>query len=403
MSITLRPPAEDELDALLHAFRAAFGGVPTARDLARGRARIATGTALIGVDAAGSIAATAASFPFGLATPGGSTAPCAGISLVSVRGDHRRRGVLRAMMDRVLTEAADRGQVYAALWASETPIYGRFGFGPAIPTVEVTLDRRHAALHLAGPVGEVVLVDAATARTAFPPIRAEVAGTRSGLLSRPDAFWEELLAPVEEPDGGGGPRLLALLPGRGYAVHRLELAWTDGGPAGTVHVEELHATDPEAAAALWRFVTDVDLATTTVAHRRPPDDAVLALAVDQGRVATRVGWPLQVRILDLPAALRGRRYATDGEVVLAVTDPRLPGGGGSWRLVVRDGDAEVAPTDLPAELHLDVAALSTVVLGGVRTTQLVAAGRVQEHRPGTAAMLDRMLAVAHAPWQDFMF
>jgi predicted acetyltransferase len=48
-------------------------------------------------------------------------------------------------------------------------------------------------------------------------------------------------------------------------------------------VQELHALDPEATAALWRFVTDVDLATTTVAGRRATDDPVLALVADEGR------------------------------------------------------------------------------------------------------------------------
>ena len=51
---------------------------------------------------------------------------------MTVAPTHRRRGVLTAIMRRQLDEmqAAGREPV-AALWASESSIYGRFGYAPA--------------------------------------------------------------------------------------------------------------------------------------------------------------------------------------------------------------------------------------------------------------------------------
>jgi predicted acetyltransferase len=55
------------------------------------------------------------------------------------------------------------------------------------------------------------------------------------------------------------------------------------------------------------------------------------------RAALRDG--LHVRLVDLPAALAGRRYAAELDVVLAVQDPRCPWNTGSWRLTGGpDGD-----------------------------------------------------------------
>jgi predicted acetyltransferase len=42
---------------------------------------------------------------------------------------HRRRGVLTAMMQRLLDDAVEHSEPLAILTASEGGIYGRFGFG----------------------------------------------------------------------------------------------------------------------------------------------------------------------------------------------------------------------------------------------------------------------------------
>src|SRR5215475_5347450 len=78
----------------------------------------------------GQIVGGAGAFPFELSVPGGSL-PCAGITAVGVHPTHRRRGVLRSMMDAQLRDVHERGEPIAALWASEETIYSRFGYGIA--------------------------------------------------------------------------------------------------------------------------------------------------------------------------------------------------------------------------------------------------------------------------------
>ena len=81
----------------------------------------------------------ASGFRFDTLVPGGAWLPTNGVTRVGVLGTHRRQGLLRAMLTRLLVEGAERGQVLASLRASETPIYQRFGFGLAGEQAECRL------------------------------------------------------------------------------------------------------------------------------------------------------------------------------------------------------------------------------------------------------------------------
>jgi predicted acetyltransferase len=82
----------------------------------------------------------------------GAVLPVAGVSAVSVLPSHRRRGVLRSLMRRQLADIAARGEEpIAALWASETPIYGRYGYGRATANAYFQFERGEGALDAAAP------------------------------------------------------------------------------------------------------------------------------------------------------------------------------------------------------------------------------------------------------------
>jgi predicted acetyltransferase len=400
---TIRTIASDEVERFVAAFSLVFASEPTEHLQRRAERRLEPDRSLVAL-AGDEVVATGAAYAFDLALPGAPAAPCAGVTMISVRPDHRRRGLLTRLLGSLHDQARERGEPFAALWASESPIYGRFGYGPAIPTLELEAQRAHVRLTVPAPVGEVVLVDTATARRELPPIRDAVRRMRPGLLSRSEVWWDTLLDddPVAERDGAG-QRCHALVPGRGYAIYRIASDWQHGAPSGTVRVRELHALDPQAAAALWGFVTDLDLTSRIVAGARPVDDPVLAMIEDTARLTVTNGWPVYLRLLDLPAALAARRYATDGRIVIEVTDALLPDNAGRWELAVDDGVATCRRSDRAPSLALDTRELATVVLGGVRVSQLAAAGRIAVHDATAVARSEAMLATALAPWHEGMF
>src|SRR5215217_5702996 len=84
------------------------------------------------------VVATSGIYSRTLTVPG-AVVPCAGVTWVTVAPTHRRRGVLTAIMRRQLTEVHEQQrEPVAALWASEYPIYGRFGYAPATARAALT-------------------------------------------------------------------------------------------------------------------------------------------------------------------------------------------------------------------------------------------------------------------------
>src|SRR3989442_1770893 len=84
--------------------------------------------------------ATLATQPRTLTVPGpqGTTRDLEADALtgVTVAATHRRRGLLRTMIAESLQAAKDRGDPLTMLIAAEWPIYGRFGYAPALLDAE---------------------------------------------------------------------------------------------------------------------------------------------------------------------------------------------------------------------------------------------------------------------------
>ncbi|MFP4635963.1 MAG: GNAT family N-acetyltransferase [Nitriliruptoraceae bacterium] len=337
-----------------------------------------------------------------VSVPGGPPISCAGITAVGVAQTHRRRGLLRRMMVTALDEATERGEPVAMLFASESAIYGRFGFGVTAPGVGHRIDRGVA---FRDPVDRS-LVEPATPEEAlatWPAILADLRRQRPGCVDRSEAIWR--LAVVDDPPShrdGASARRLVHVPGRGYARYRIKEHYDQALPQGEVRVGELVATDAEAEAALWQHVCDIDLTTTVEAWFRPPDDALTELLIDPLRARTRVGPPLYARLLDVPAALTARTYASTDTLSLTIHDASRDQGG-TYRLAATPDGAEVDETTGEPDLSMPIDVAASVWLGGVRATHLLAARRLTEHRPGAAARLDRLVSVDRLPWSPFEF
>src|SRR5262249_46735177 len=212
----------------------------------------------------GQIIGGAGAFPFELSVPG-SSLPCAGVTAVGGRPTPRGPGALRAMMDAQLLDVHERGEPIAALWASEETIYGRFGYGLASWGGELKVSHEWDAfaepLELAGTTRFVTPEEA---RELFPPIYEAVRRERPGMLSRSETWWAE--RPLRCPEGeSNGPRRFVVLEVDGeplaYAIYRTHFDFEGGLPASRLVVREALGATPEAMAAIWRFLLDVDWMT----------------------------------------------------------------------------------------------------------------------------------------------
>ncbi|MGH3001833.1 MAG: GNAT family N-acetyltransferase [Gaiellaceae bacterium] len=352
----------------------------------------------------GRVVGGAGAFGVRLAVPGGSV-PAAGVTAVGVLPTHRRRNVLRSMMQAQLEDCRTRGDAVAFLWASEGTIYGRFGYGLGARTGELSLAREHTRFAVPfEPSGTVRLVGLEEAGRTFPPLYERAFAQRPGMFSRSRVWWEERrLADDPERRRGSGPlhRALLELGGEpaGYALYRVRQEWEAGSTAGTVTVQEAVAPSPEATRELWRWLLDFDWTARFAAGLLPLDHPLFLLLAEPRRMRFRIEDGVWVRLVDVQAALRARTYAGDGEVVIEVEDAFLPGNAGR-RSVSRAG---VENTDAGADLRLDVAALGSAYLGGFSFAELVRASRAVELEEGAAARADALFRTSAAPWCPEIF
>ena len=338
-----------------------------------------------------------------LSLPGGARLPVAAVTAVGVAQTSRRRGLLRALMAAAHDEAVAHGEPVAALFASETPIYGRFGYGATAPGHSYTIKRAHTRFRTPADTRLVQPVEVSQARATWPALHDAWRDQRGGAGGLSAGLWQ-LGVEVDPPSwrGGSTARQLVEIPGRAYARYRLSGGHQEGLGNGEVSIIEFVALDPEAEAALWQYLCDLDLTARITLDLAPPDDALPAMVTEPMALGMRPAPALHTRILDLPRALATRSYDVADTLVLQVHDA----GGyaeGSFRLDASPAGAEVARCDADAQLILDIEDLSAVWLGGVRTSQLVAAGRVRERQPGAAARLDRLLHVPRAPFTNHIF
>src|SRR5262245_44120716 len=145
----------------------------------------------------------ARSFPFHTVVPGGARVPTAGVTAVGVLASHRRQGLLTRLMQEQLQGCFDGQEPLASLRASESVIYGRFGYGLAGLAAEYRIDKWRAAF--ARPVdvpGRIRFVWRDEARKVVPSIY-DRSLRRVGMVTRFDWMWDRFYGPTVNEDEYG--------------------------------------------------------------------------------------------------------------------------------------------------------------------------------------------------------
>ncbi|HET8743680.1 MAG TPA: GNAT family N-acetyltransferase [Gaiella sp.] len=395
----------EEYAAALGGIGHYFGWVPSAEDVERFSTMLPQ-ERLHAVLDDGSIVAGAGAYPLELTLPAGPT-PCAGVTVVGVLPTHRRRGLLRRMMDAQLRDIRERGEPVAALWASEETIYGRFGYGLASLCMNLDVRRRAVRVRPELPrVGSVRLVDNDEALRVLPRLYDRVRRSNTGFVSRSRDWWEiRKLSERTEVRRGAGPLVRALYErdGRpaGWALYRIaQEGSTVDDWKKTVKVSEVQGLDDDARRELWRYLFEIDWTDRVTVDGLAVDDSVL-LDVDRlNQLRARVYDGLWVRAVDVRAALAARGVARDGRATIEVTaDPDFADNVGAWSV---EGDAVRRSSRRP-DVRVDVDGLGATLLGGFTFAQLARSGRAEEGRRGGLARADALFRVERAPWCPEIF
>jgi predicted acetyltransferase len=406
MAVRIRTVAPEEIPAVFRAGGIAFSDEwdPDEMDAEAGlmaRERMVT------AEDGGTLVAQGGAFEFQMTVPGGSV-PTAGVTWIGVLPTHRRRGILTGMMAHIHEMAHRGGEPLAALWAAESLIYPRFGYGLAAPDQEFEIARGQTEwARPAEATGAVRLIEATDAPATFAPVYDRELRRRPGMVPRNPQWWKVRLLDNKKRRAGSSPLFHVIHEGAsgvdGYVAYRVKHDWSTPLSGGLVKVVELVANSDDAYRALWSYCFNIDLTARIQARHRPMDDPLAWMLADFRQLEVRRLDALWIRLVDVDAALAGRRYSAADAVVFEVSDGQCPWNAGRHLLEGGPDGATCAPTDAAPDLRLDVRDLGATYLGGVEFGLLAAAGRVEECRPGAVARVDAMFRWRPLPWCPSVF
>jgi predicted acetyltransferase len=403
MSLEIRPITPDQFPAFLRCDSTAFGHDLDHEEMAAEQRAFEFDRSLAVFDGP-AIVGTAGAISFNLTLPGLSSVPAAGVAYVGVLPTHRRRGLLRQLMQRQLDDVRMRGEPLAILYASESSIYGRFGYGIASFQLGFTIERHHAGFQRPLlPEGTLELVDPEAAASVVPGLYEQFRRVQPGAVDRSPAWWELYFKDIASWRDGASARFYVVSHGAsgvpdGYAAYRIKGDWQRSLPHHTLMAHDVYGLSSQTTAALWHYLLNVDLIRTISAWNRPVDEPLRWLLVEPRRMQiTHLNDGLWLCLVDVAAALRARRYSAAGELVLEVVDP-FRDQKGRYRLETGPEGAVCRTTSAAPDLTLQIDDLAAAYLGGNRFSTLARACRVVEHRTGALSRADSLFACEPAPW-----
>jgi len=322
---------------------------------------------------------------------GGSSVPMLGIAGVAVAPEARGHRVALSMMRTTLAEARQRGTALSTLYPATLTLYRLAGYELAGSRFRFTarlkdlpLGPRDQDVH---PIGEADQGDVEATYRSW-------AAKQSGALDRSDYVWRRVRAPREGVARGFLVRGEAGIEGYVYAIQR-----SNPGDLHDLLLTDFVTLTARAARSLFGFLADHrSTARKVVWHGGFPDPRLLEQT--ETAAAVELHDHFMVRVVHAEAALRARGYPKlDVEVELELADSELAENAGRYRLVVRDGRAEVVRGG-NGNVRLDARALSALYTGFLRASELARAGRVTGD-PASLETLDALFAGPPPSLADF--
>ena len=382
MAAEIRTIVESELDRYVGAVNRGFGADREEGELDRVREAIGLDRCHAAFDGE-RVVGTIGSYSFPLAVPGAVDVQAAGLTRVTVAATHRRQGILSSMMATHFDDARANGEAVSVLWASEVAIYGRFGYGPATEMLTLSFDARIAGITKPETLDTLDAIELDEAQKVIPDLRERTRIDRPGKFGRNETWWRLRVFADHEAWRDGASSLRAVVATRdgepvGYALYRHRKRWDDLDlPDGEIVVTEAAGVDLQAQHTIWWHLANIDLFPRVRFHTESTDCLLPWLAGNSRAISRQHSDGIHLRVLDVETALSTRRYATTGELLFALDDPKQPQSTGTYLLAVdADGVGRCTRTDAAPTVTMSAYALGALYLGSVGTKPLAATGHI---------------------------
>ena len=350
----------------------------------------------------GEMVATMGTFPFTVRL-NGSPVKMGGVTAVGTLPQHRRKGLLRKIMQQGFTEMKERQQSIAILWASMGAIYQRFGYGLMSSQVSYTFDPRFVGFEGGpAPTGSVTLTPKDDGWPIIKQLYIQYAQPRNLHIHRATALWE---ASVLRPRKKGEPVFIGIYRNgdgqpSGHIVYRTFEGEHQGyGPRQTLEVTDFVALDMDAYRGIWEYIRRHDLVgRVEMRNVVGEDDPAANLLSEPRNLDRRTSDGIWGRVIDIEAAIPQRPYGDRGELVFSIPEDHMcPWNEGSWLLETDGKTTSVRRTDRTPDLSMPINTLACLLAGHRTATYYHRAGRLEGATDKALLTADRIFRTEYAP------
>lgn len=363
-----RPLTADDMEQLLDLRHVAFGPIGDRERAARVlTARLPYS---LGAFKAGRLRSASAMLPLS-ANLAGREFTLGGVSGVATSPESRRAGLVAECLRHWYANLRERGLGWSAEHPFEPSFYARYGYQTVLNghSVELPLSElAGAARALAVPAFDAERVSVADADR-LKGIHEAFAKRFSFFLTRQDEAKDHWPGVFQRP-WESAPRT-AFLMEDAYAILTTEDDPAESGRS-KLELQDFAYSSPAGRGRLLSLLARFEGQCTTARLHLPPGDAI---ALDRAAFRTAQAAELQLRIVDLAAALELLPWPGEALVRLRVRDDDCPWNDGVFEIELAPTGVSVRRSGDEPEAALDIAALTALVVGAASAETLVADGR----------------------------
>ena len=321
----------------------------------------------------GRLASVGTMWPF-TAYVGGTRKGLGGLAAVATAPTARRRGHVATLLRRWFEVLHERGVGLCADSPFDPRFYARYGFQSVahghlvkLPISVLDTDEPYGAVEVA-PDEHAPLI----------PIHAAFAGRFSLSLTRDDGTRGGMDQATQPP--GLDERLVTAVVEDAYAC-----AWVDRSDKPYLFVRDYAYSSPAGRRRLWSYLASFAGQVDSVLVMLPTGEPLAALYAD--RYPQRMSG-LQVRVVDLAAALAGLTSPSEQEFTLGLSDADCPWNDGVFQVTVGPLGCEARKTAGVSnpDVSLGPLGLAAVLFGAQDPRSLLATGMAE----GEVAALDAL-------------
>jgi predicted acetyltransferase len=354
------------------------------------------------------IVGTGGADKYSITVPGGSTLNMAGIAYMGTLPTHKRKGVFTSMMNKLHSQAKDRGDSVAGLWASQSLLYSRFGYGLATIREDWQINTNHTKLST--PKNDSVrlkLVDKKTALKEIPKVYDTYRKCQNGATDRTQGYWNYLLYEDDNSkynkSGDSGFFFVIAYKGNnpsGYAFYNFnkESGVAHEDDKGSLMVQEIISIDNDTNNALWHYVFGVELIEDITFNRRAPNDPLYLMLENPRKLKRDTIDGLWVRIIDPISMLEGRSYNHKGKITINLSGQNQKDIEGNYLIDTDGTNTEVKKVTNKADIYMRPSDLSSIYFGGFSPGEHFQAGNIHIKDYSALKELTKIFNVDQKPW-----